>query len=112
MMIRLVWIADSAFSVNSSSNQLLYASTETIRTIKDGEPRTATSTFTQLLSSDSVSFKVASVMSTDRTGTETTRTVRDREPRTPPQSTFAQPGTPELWTDSVLSWTYTTSVAA
>ena len=29
-----------------------FTSTETIRLIKDGEPRTATSTFTQLLSSD------------------------------------------------------------
>ena len=29
-----------------------FTSTETIRTIRDGEPRTSTSTFTQLLSSD------------------------------------------------------------
>ena len=28
--------------------------TETMRTVRDGEPRTATSTFTQLLSSESV----------------------------------------------------------
>ena len=31
--------------------QCCFPSTETIRTIKDGEPRTATSTLTQLLSS-------------------------------------------------------------
>ena len=35
----------------SSSVQCCFTSTETIRTISDGEPRTATSTFTQLLSS-------------------------------------------------------------
>ena len=33
--------------------QCCSASTETERTIRDGEPRTATSTFTQLLNSDS-----------------------------------------------------------
>ena len=33
------------------SVQCCFPSTETIRTIRDGEPRTATSTFTQLLSS-------------------------------------------------------------
>ena len=32
--------------------QCCFTSTETIRTIRDGEPRTATSTFTQLLSSE------------------------------------------------------------
>ena len=32
--------------------QCRFTSTETIRTVRDGEPRTATSTFTQLLSSD------------------------------------------------------------
>ena len=31
--------------------QFYFTSTETVRTIRDGEPRTATSTFTQLLSS-------------------------------------------------------------
>ena len=40
------------FSVPSS---VLFTSTETIRIIRDGEPRTATSTFTQLLSSERVS---------------------------------------------------------
>ena len=37
---------------------LLFTSTETIRTILDGEPRTATSTFTQLLTSDGVKIRV------------------------------------------------------
>ena len=32
--------------------QCRFTSTETIRTVRDGEPRTATSTFTQLLSSE------------------------------------------------------------
>ena len=32
--------------------QCCLTSTETIRTIRDGDPRTATSTFTQLLSSE------------------------------------------------------------
>ena len=31
--------------------QFCFTSTETVRTIRDGEPRTATSTFTQLLNS-------------------------------------------------------------
>ena len=33
-----------------------FTSTETIRIIRDGEPRTATSTFTRLLNSDNVDF--------------------------------------------------------
>ena len=39
--------------------QCCFTSPETIRTIRDGEPRTATSTFTQLLSSELVQFNVA-----------------------------------------------------
>ena len=39
--------------VLSSSLQCCFTSTETVRTVRDGEPRTATSTFTQLLSSES-----------------------------------------------------------
>jgi len=35
--------------------QCCFTSTETIRTMKDGEPRTAISTFTQLLSSECLS---------------------------------------------------------
>ena len=60
-----------------SSSVLLY-----VGTVRGGEPRTATSTFTQLLSSESgvqCCFK----------STETIRTVRDREPRTS-TSTFTQ----------------------
>ena len=38
--------------------QCCFTSTETIRTIRDGEPRTATSTFTQLLSSEYLSSKL------------------------------------------------------
>ena len=48
-------------------------STDTIRTVRDGEPRTAISTFTQLLSSE-MQFKV--------TSTETILTIRDGERRT------------------------------
>ena len=50
-----------------------FTSTETIRTASDGEPRTATSTFTPLLSS---------VLQCCFTPTETIRTIRDGEPRT------------------------------
>ena len=35
-----------------SSVQCCFTSTETVRTIRDGEPRTSTSTFTQFLSSE------------------------------------------------------------
>ena len=62
---------------------IVYASTETVRTVRDGEPRTPTSTFTQLLSS----VKVVQV------NTETVRTVRDREPMTS-TSTFSH----SFWT--------------
>ena len=51
-------------------------STETVRTLRDGEPRTATSTFTQLLSSADVQVQCCF------TSTETKRTIRDGEPRT------------------------------
>ena len=39
--------------------QCCFTSTETVRTIRDGEPRTATSIFTQLLSSEILHFNVA-----------------------------------------------------
>ena len=55
-----------------------------MRTIRDGEPRTAISIFTQLLSSE----RKGSVQCCF-TSTETVRTVRDWEPRTA-TSTFAQ----------------------
>ena len=62
--------------------------TETIRTIGGwgggGEPRTSTSNFTQLLSSDSFTFVQCCF-----TSTETIRTIRDGEPRTA-SSTFTQ----------------------
>ena len=57
-----------------------FTSTETIRSIRDGEPRTATSNFTQLLSS---------VLQCSFTSTETIRSIRDGEPRTA-TSTFTQ----------------------
>ena len=50
--------------------QCCFTTTEAIRTIRDGEPRTATSTFTQLLSS---------VLQCCFTSTEIVRTVRERE---------------------------------
>ena len=51
-----------------------FTSTETTRTIMDGEPRTATSTVTQLLGSEIVQCCF--------TSTETIRTIRDGEPWT------------------------------
>ena len=47
---------------------------EAVRTIRDGEPRTSTSTFTQLLT--------RSLLQCCFTSSETVRTVRDGEPRT------------------------------
>ena len=63
--------------------QCCFTSTETIRTIRDGESRTSTSTFTQLLSS------VDSLTQCCFTSTETTRTIRDGEYMTS-TSTFTQ----------------------
>ena len=60
-------------------------SAETIRIIRDGEPRTATSTFTQLLNSELQPVQVQCCF----TSTETVRTIRDGEPRTA-TSTFTQ----------------------
>ena len=64
-----------------------FTSTETVRTIRNGEPRTATLTFTELLSSDvsTVSVRVQCCL----TSTETVRTIRDGEPRTA-TSTFTR----------------------
>ena len=59
---------------SASSVQCCFTSTETTRTIRDGEPRTATSTFTQLLSSEH-----SSSVQRCFTSTETTRTIRDGE---------------------------------
>ena len=57
-----------------SSVQRSLTSTETIRTVRDREFRMASSTFTQLLSSETVQCGF--------TSTETLRTIRDGEPRT------------------------------
>ena len=83
-------------SLNSSRSQLFaenthyffflkccVTSTETIRTVRDGEPRTATSTFIQLLSSVRVGIQCCF------TSTETLWTIRDGEPGTA-TSTFTQ----------------------
>ena len=62
--------------------QCCITSTETIQTTRDGGPRTATSTFTQLLSSDTSSSVLLFVH-------RDLRTIRDGEPRTA-TSTFTQ----------------------
>ena len=61
-------------SICTSWVQCCFKSTETLRTTRDREPRTATSTFTQLLSSECSSSKLLYF--------QTIMTVRDREPRT------------------------------
>ena len=50
-------------------------STETVQTVRDGEPRTSTSTFTHLQSSDPQWFSVALLV-------QSVRTIGDEEPRT------------------------------
>ena len=62
--------------------QCCFTSTETIRAVRDVKPKTVTSIFTQLQSSEHV-FQCCF------TSTETTRTIRDRESRTA-TSTFTQ----------------------
>ena len=56
--------------------QCCFTSRETVRTIRYGEPRTATSTVTQLLSSADIQVQCCF------TSTETKRTIRNGEPRT------------------------------
>ena len=84
-----------ALSGKGSSSVLLYVHRDSKGTIRDGDPRTATSTFTQLLSSDPQQDKPSSYdspspsPSSDRswasektwclTSTETIMFVRDRE---------------------------------
>ena len=63
--------------------QCCFTSTETVRTIRDGELGTTTSTFTQLLGSD------LSEVQCCLTSTETIRTIREWDPRTA-ASTFTQ----------------------
>ena len=65
------------------------------RLIRDGEPRTATSTFTQLLSSELVFAEVLLYVHKNR------RLIRDGEPRTA-TSTFTQVLSPELVFDEVV----------
>ena len=64
--------------------QYCFMSTETVQAIRDGEPRTSTSTFTQLLSSVYQLLVQYCFMST-----ETVQAIRDGEPRTA-TSTFTQ----------------------
>ena len=76
----------NALTIAVSSVHCCSTSTETIRTIRDGESRTATPTFTQLLSS----YSFGSLGQCCFTSTETIlRTIRDGEPRTA-TSTFTQ----------------------
>ena len=63
--------------------QCCFTSTETVRTIRNGERGTSTSTFTQLVSSDTL------VRLYCFTSTEIIRLIRDGEPRTA-TSTFTQ----------------------
>ena len=76
-------------SIRAVFNLLMccFTSTETVRTIRDGEPRTTTSTFTQFLGSENSQFIVPCCF----TSTETVRAIWDREPRTSTSTT-----TPEL----------------
>ena len=76
-------------------------STETLRTIRDREPRTATSTFTQLLGSENSQFIVPCCF----TSTETVRATRDSEPRTSTSIT-----TPELKARCLLDYRIHTNV--
>ena len=50
-------LSHSSRALNSCFFKYCYTSTETVRTITDAEPRTSTSTFTQLLSSDTREFE-------------------------------------------------------
>ena len=75
---------------------LFFMSTVTLWTLRAREPRTATSTFTHLLSSES-SVQVQCCF----TSTETVRTVRDGEPRVA-TSTFTQLLSSESSTWAVL----------
>ena len=78
--------------------QCCFTSTETVQTFRDGDPKTATSSFTQLLCSVQSPFTSVQCCFTF---TETIRTVRDGEPRTA-TSTFTQLLS-SLW--STKGWT-------
>ena len=77
------WITVPTASTTQVQVQRCFTSTEIIRTIRDGEPRAASSTFTQLLS-----FELLLVQCCF-TSTEAIKTIRDGEPRTA-TSTFTQ----------------------
>ena len=66
--------------------QCCFSSTETIRTIRDGEPRTAPSTFTDTAPE---LWSLTVQVQCGFTSTETVRTIRGGEPRTA-TSTFTQ----------------------
>ena len=68
-------------------------SAETVGTVRDGEPRTATSTFTLLLSSE--------ILQCCFTSTEAVWTIRDGEPRTA-TSTFTQLLSSEIHIQSIV----------
>ena len=67
------------------SVQCCFTSTEAVGIVRDGEPSTSTSTFSQLLSSEFRNIKVKCRF----TSTETVGTIRDGEPNTA-TSTFTQ----------------------
>ena len=67
------------------SVQCCFTSTEAVGIVRDGDPSTSTSTFSQLLSSEFRNINVKCCF----TSTETVRTTRDGEPRTA-NSTFTQ----------------------
>ena len=56
--VRIIKLFTVTFSRVQNQDECCFTSTETIRTIKDGMPRTVTSTFTQLLSSEASSRSV------------------------------------------------------
>ena len=75
----------SGWHGNACSVQCCLTSTETVRTIRDREPRTSTLTFTQLLSSDNNACSGQCCL----TSIQTIGTIRDWEPGTA-ISTFTQ----------------------
>ena len=86
------------------SVQCCFTSTETIRLVRDGEPRTATSTVTRLLS-----FDVWCSVQCCFTSTETIRLIRDGEPRTA-TSTFTRLLSFEVWCSVQCCFTSTETI--
>ena len=62
----LYYIIITAVMERNSSVQCCFTSTETTRLIRDGEPRTSTSTFTQLSSSEYRVFKFSVALGPQR----------------------------------------------